>query len=355
MEPPTKVTQADIAREAGVSSFTVSQALRGQIGVSPDTMQRVKSVAERLGYSTNSAAALLARHRHRKDGAIPGQLTVARLVKQSHEEKFFQQACAAAGFEGRSFLVSEFSEAAAASRHLWQTGVNGLLVARDMLPWEGREIAQFDWSRFSVVKTQRDADRELRFHVVRHSPFDYMKMALEQVVARGYRRIAVLLFHSVSEHDNLARLGALLAFREKRLPGNAHLEWRELQCDTPGMGSINVGVAAWIRRFRPDVLLAYHWAMIYALQATGVWVPGKMGLAAVLATSEEIPGIPRIAGCDIQSREINRRAISLLGELILHGEKGFARQPREDVVEPVWRDGETLPLRKQRPFPLSRK
>ena len=50
------VTIRDVARAAGVSPSTVSRALAGLETVSPATRQRVKAVAERLGYQPNRAA-----------------------------------------------------------------------------------------------------------------------------------------------------------------------------------------------------------------------------------------------------------------------------------------------------------
>ncbi len=55
----SRVRLADIAREAGVTSATVSYALTGRSGVSADTRQRVLTIAERLGYVANRQAAAL--------------------------------------------------------------------------------------------------------------------------------------------------------------------------------------------------------------------------------------------------------------------------------------------------------
>ncbi len=50
----------DIAREAGVSTATVSRALRGLSRVSPETRERVLGIAERLDYVISPAASRLA-------------------------------------------------------------------------------------------------------------------------------------------------------------------------------------------------------------------------------------------------------------------------------------------------------
>lgn len=53
-------TQADIAREAGVSRGLVSLALSGSSTVAEGTRQRIIEIAERLGYTRNLGAAMLA-------------------------------------------------------------------------------------------------------------------------------------------------------------------------------------------------------------------------------------------------------------------------------------------------------
>jgi LacI family transcriptional regulator len=57
------VTMADVAREAGVSSMTVSRVINNKGDVSPETRRRVLEVVERLGYRPSSIARGLATRR----------------------------------------------------------------------------------------------------------------------------------------------------------------------------------------------------------------------------------------------------------------------------------------------------
>jgi len=56
----SEVSIEEVARAAGVSSATVSRALRGRGGISPATTERVRQVAERLGYAASPLASALA-------------------------------------------------------------------------------------------------------------------------------------------------------------------------------------------------------------------------------------------------------------------------------------------------------
>jgi LacI family repressor for deo operon, udp, cdd, tsx, nupC, and nupG len=68
------VTQADVARRAGVSQRTVSNVVNGLPSVSPDTLERVTEVIRELGYTPSLAARSL---RVRRSGVV--QLVVPEL------------------------------------------------------------------------------------------------------------------------------------------------------------------------------------------------------------------------------------------------------------------------------------
>lgn len=55
-----EATIEEVARTAGVSTATVSRSLRGMAGVSARTAERVRNVAEQIGYSVSPFASRLA-------------------------------------------------------------------------------------------------------------------------------------------------------------------------------------------------------------------------------------------------------------------------------------------------------
>ncbi|MDX2108878.1 MAG: hypothetical protein SFY80_01420, partial [Verrucomicrobiota bacterium] len=181
-------------------------------------------------------------------------------------------------------------------------------------------------------------------HLVRHSAFDYMAMTLAQVVARGYRRIAVPLSRTTSVLDDDARFGAVLNFQARKLPPGVTLSWRELP--DWSFDHVDAGTGAWLRQEKPDVIVVFHWTKIFELRKMGWTFPGKTGLAAILATDAKVSNTPLVAGCNIQSTEHWRRALLLLRDMVARGERGFPTHPMEHVVEPVWVEGETLPPRR---------
>ncbi len=65
-----RIKLADVAREAGVSTASVSRVLNNNTRVNADIRTRVANAVSRLGYTPNSAARALASQRFRKVGAI---------------------------------------------------------------------------------------------------------------------------------------------------------------------------------------------------------------------------------------------------------------------------------------------
>lgn len=86
-----RLTIAEVAREAGVSSQTVSRVINNRPDVSPETRQRVKQIIDQLGYQPSAIARSLASQRTRTLG----------LITADFSDYFFTQVIAGAEVEAR--------------------------------------------------------------------------------------------------------------------------------------------------------------------------------------------------------------------------------------------------------------
>lgn len=84
--PARRPTMKDIARHAGVSQSAVSFALNGRPGVSDDTRERVRQVAEELGWRPSTAARALS-----GEGAATVGFVLARPADTLGVDSFFLQ------------------------------------------------------------------------------------------------------------------------------------------------------------------------------------------------------------------------------------------------------------------------
>lgn len=350
------MTIVEFARRLGLSPSTVSCALRGVGEVSPATRQRVRAAAAKLGYRPHGPAAWLAMRRRRTGRSVHHAIPVALLTtpvlpSSAPLWENFAEACATAGLRAVQYEIAPTDSPAATSRILWHRGIVGIFFIPDKLPWPPAQWTQFAWDRFAVVKNTRAAPA-LAFHLVRLSSFDYMFETLTQVFARGYRRVAVLLTPSTSAHDDLARLGAIEAFAKYQMPADGTLFTRRCATHPPHPQPVDDATAAWLEQHRPDAVVGFPGTWVYPLMATGYRVPADIGFAACL-TYAGLLGVPSVAGCDARNDEIGRRAAGRLAKLIQLRETGFTAAPVEEVIEPLWRDGDTLPVRGSRSHPVA--
>jgi LacI family transcriptional regulator len=182
-------TMRDVARRAGVSLKTVSRVVNGEVGVRPDTAEKVNAAISALGFRRNDIArALRGGERTRtlglviKDVANPFYSQIARGVEEvarAHD----------------LFVISGCSdEDPARERHLIRSlcerRVDGLLVVpsggdhRYLIPELGMGTA--------AVFIDRPPEDALETDVVLIDNVGGARAAVAHLVAHGHRRIACL-------------------------------------------------------------------------------------------------------------------------------------------------------------------
>lgn len=123
------VRMADIAKELGVSTVTVSKALSDQKGVSEEMREKIKGLAAQMGYKAVGSG---------KDGGHPSY-NIGVLVLETYIEKyssfyweFYQKINASAGKENcfvlLEFLGTESEEQLALPKLIQENKIDGLMI-----------------------------------------------------------------------------------------------------------------------------------------------------------------------------------------------------------------------------------
>lgn len=339
-------TTRDIARRLGISSATVSLALRNRPGVSEDTRRKVQRIARELGYRPDPEVMKLMRHLRQRHKPRYQALLCALTTSREHEDTPYQQDILASAREcadalGFGFMLWRIEDSATLARRrdlqriLESRGVEGILLAPLKTPRALGDL--LDWSRFSVVAATNGVLAPL-FNRVVPNQFSNMLMLCDQLTRRGYRRIGIVLSES---HDVTTHHAFSAAVSWQNVVGGAEfvrpLVYPEDQLEP--------ALKRWFAAERPDVIIdpgdRFGWQFARIL---GLAIPGPVGFANAHMSEPTV-----IAGVDERAREIGSTAIKFLSSMIQHGEKGVPEVASVTMIEGRWIDGASIrPIRAPR-------
>ncbi len=181
------VTIKDVAREAGVSVGTASQALRGSAVVRETTRRRVLAVAARLRYQPSALArGLVTRRTHTvglliSDIANPFFIRAVRAVEDVAQEN------------GYNVILCNTDEAPAKEtqylRVLMEKRVDGIILATTAA--SRRAVREIQWRHIPLVLFDREL-AGVATHVVKVDGILGGRLATEHLLALGHRRIAII-------------------------------------------------------------------------------------------------------------------------------------------------------------------
>lgn len=201
--PGPRVTQADIARAAGVHNTTVSLALRRSPLIPEATRERIQAIARSLGYTPDPALRALAAYRNRHSAARRGETLVYLTAGESggdSRESAAQTAHAASarrkaeelGFQFKPVCLSETGlNLRRLDRMLEHAGIRCAILASP--PWSGTDWSALNWARLCAVAIGDASPLTPRLHHVTIDDGAIMRLALQRVRRAGYRHIGLAL------------------------------------------------------------------------------------------------------------------------------------------------------------------
>ena len=338
----SKVTLQDVARRAGVHRSTVSLALRDHPRISPEVRLRLRALAARMGYRVNPLVAVLMRSR--RTGRAVKHVTLAYVTnyptrygwRPPHHDRpdYFPGASARAqelGYRLEHFWLAEPGMTPQRlGSILAARNIPGLLLGR--LP-PGQNELRLPWEGFAAVALGLTLFRPA-LHRVTEDHFAAATLALDELQARGYRRIGCV-FSDVDDSPRVGEhwLGAYLC-RQARSGTGAPPPF----FFTPGPDPAQA-FAAWFRKARPDALLATHAAPVARwLEQAGRRAPRDVGLVALVNDHPE----QGWSGVHCDPARLGSLAVDMLVGQLHRGESGLPPAPHEVLLRGIWCPGRTL-------------
>ncbi len=355
-----RTTLADVAKRAGVHVTTVSLALRNHPRLPLVTRERIKKLAAKLGYRPDPFLQALISYRG-KTRPRRNPPTLAYVTnwdtrwgwkKVTAHPDFFAGALEKAnelGFHLDHFWMREPGLTHGHLSRILQTrGINGLIIASHQ-----REVdaaLHLDWSHFSAVKIDY-FPHQPKLHNVTNNQCDIVRLAMQRVIAYGYRRIGFVMHrgwdHSV---DHLWTAGFLCEqanlAESDRIP---MLQFPDLEPMEEWMAEGRSHVVApvasfgeWYRKFKPEVIISKASFVQASFSALALRPPRDLAFVDVFLQDKS----GRVAGVRQNHDTVGALAVEILAGQLHHNKYGVPTIPTTTFVEGTWADGDSCPSRR---------
>jgi len=311
----------DVARLARCDASTVSLALRNDPRITAATTARVRAAAERLNYRVNPLVSAWVSTR-RAARAGPSRATLAYLTshppgtswgESQHFQSIFEgvkERATEFGYALEQFRLADYGpQLGSLNRVLVTRAVRGLIIGPTL---HHHTLTGIDWERFSLVTVGYALTAPVMHRVTEDHHFG-MKLAFEACLADGQQRIGLAI---TGRHHELRRerwIGAFLAEQQVKLSARNRLPI--LVADGKPEAT-----AAWIKRARPEVVLADE--------------PEKWARTGVPAVGFALSSKDDRRGVHENNRGIGRSAAELLAALVQRNERGLPVSRQTVLVEP---------------------
>jgi DNA-binding LacI/PurR family transcriptional regulator len=335
----------DLAARLGVTHVTVSMALRDNPRVSLATREKVKKLADELGYRPDPMLSALATYRsHKSDTGIHSAVAWINAWERPEDLRSYKEfdlywegatKCAEKfGYRLEEFQIDKQMTSQRLHQIFRARNIRGILLPpqRTQPAWE-----DFPWDEYSVARFGRTL-KAPSSHLVTADQLTNTYIAVSKMRERGYRRIGLIGqdigLDPRGPHFTAGFLSAREELRdEKSLP---------IFCINGPVTSKSVErFRKWLARRKPDALLFTN-NYCELLQQANLRVPEDI---AVAATSVLDGGAD--SGMDQHPEEIGRVGMLLLNSLINDRSRGIPSIFRQILVEGTWVDGTSLPDRRE--------
>ncbi|HPG12108.1 MAG TPA: LacI family DNA-binding transcriptional regulator [Chitinophagaceae bacterium] len=311
------VTIKDIAKALGLSTSTVSRALRDSYEISPETKKLVQDYAEKINYRPNPIALSLKERRSRSIGVLVCEIA----------NSFFSQVIngieSVANENGYTIIISQSRESADKEllnlQYLTSRSIDGLIVSVSTETKDFSFLKELSERGFPIVFFDRIVD-EINTHKVIVDNYKGAYDATSHLINSGYRRIA-----AISNPESLS-------ITKERLAGyTAALQENGLEVDSSMIkfcqhgGMIVKEVESAMEELlkgemKPDAILTtadkLTTGCLRILRAKGIQVPGDMGLIGFSNTDLTEMLEPSLSVVRQPAFEMGELAINLLLQLV---------------------------------------
>ena len=304
-----RISQRDIARQLGINVSTVSRALRGLDGVSPELKQQIEQLAEEGGYRPNPFAVSLRFDTTRIIGIVVPDVA---FTHNAHIVKSIEAEARKAGYMCIITDSNDDSEKEAdCVELLLNMHVEGIIICPAQDTTDFSRLLQLRQAHMPIVFFDRAPDMGISSVIINDA--DSAHKATNSLIDGGARNIAFLGGSNQLKQTTDRKHGYLEALREHDIPIRPEL----VKCHHI---SFNSGLSDTLELLRlpepPDAILASHGLLaISALQAVtsyGLRIPEDVAIIGYMTDWVSEMSHPRTSFVRQNLKEIGVKAFRLL-------------------------------------------
>ena len=350
MSSPTPPTMQQIADAAGVSRMAVSLALRNSPKISVTTAERIRKIADEMGYRPNPmVSALMTQLRHSRDSK---KTSVLAYVTAFPTEGGWRRNPAHLAFhegarlraEALGYMLEEWwlRRPGTTERRFCEIlrtrDIHGVIVAP--LP-PGVDSLEIEWSWFAVAAIANslacpDLNR------ASNDQFRSIATALRELSGLGYRRIGLAFVEGREDRMHEHWTAAMLSYQQS-------LPLAERVPTFHGAGPIGRSFTAWFQEHQPHAVISLGGECLRVFRDLGLRVPQDVGYANLGLTASERD----MAGVNQHADLVGAAVVDLVDAQLRNNERGVPLVPRTVLLPGEWVAGPTV--RDLRPQPRRQK
>jgi DNA-binding LacI/PurR family transcriptional regulator len=332
-----RISLQRIAEELGFNRSTISRSLRHDPRIPLETRKRIQAACREMGYKPNSLISELAASRWQAGKSLKGSTlayvdcTRLAIGFGPNFGSALDEQAAVYGYRTETFRMEEIGSSAKLQRTFRNRGITDIILGP---VFEESLLLELDWSKFICVQLAPGLFRR-PLHSVVKDHFNAVVLAWEKAVSHGYRRIGIVLFqHPHPLRDDVLRISAARACQTEFFP---HFPALPVLRHGTFASSHTKEFVDWVKANEPDVIIGFSDGHYHIFQAAfGHYLP-----YISLHTTPPFG----LSGISNEARTGAKEAVNLLHFCRRTYQWGIAGQQIDHVIEPVWFEGTTLPMK----------
>ena len=307
------ISQRDIAQMLGINVSTVSRALKGLPGVSPDLRRQIEEIAESHSYRPNPFAMSLRYNTTRMIGIVVPDMSF------NHYAHIVKWIVTEAREKGYMCVVTDsgdkYSSEVDCVEHLLNMHVEGVVMCLSQETTDLSHLERLKRNHIPLVLFDRIADIDISSVSINDESL--ARQATYHLIDGGARRIAFLAGPNLLKQTVDRKHGYIEALHDRGIPVRKEL----VKC---GNISYNSGLSDTLELLSlpepPDAIIATHGQLttsaIQAVMSKGLHVPEDVSIIGFMSDWVSELATPRMTFVRQNVRELGTKAFKLLQDQI---------------------------------------